>query len=229
MHVGRAPQPMRDHARRRRLVGLAVDQDEGAGLAIVGVGIEGDRRRRREIAEADLVELEALGGELVECVDVDAVLELGDLRRHGAGADLHQIRAAGQHRVGAHPDEMRGELVGDLRPARRMRKHVAARDVDFVGERQRHRVARFGALLLLVGNEDGLDGRLLARSGDDDRLAARHAAARDRAGEAAEVEMRPVDPLHRQAERRRCGGPLRPRWSRAAAGDARPDTRASSG
>src|SRR4029077_7291294 len=99
MHIGCAPEPMRDHARRRRLVGLAVDQDESARLVIVGVRSVSDWRGRREITEANLVELKALGGELVIVVDVDAVLELCNLRWHSAGADLHQIRAAGQHGV----------------------------------------------------------------------------------------------------------------------------------
>src|SRR6202020_1220747 len=55
---------------------------------------------------------------------------------------------------------------------------------------------------LLVSDEDGFDGRLLPRSGDDDGLAERDAAAGNRSGEAAEVEMGPVDPLHRQTEGR---------------------------
>ena len=202
MHVGRAPEPMGDHPRGRGLVGRPVDEDEGAGRAVVGIGVEGDRHGRCDVAEPDLVEVELLRRELVEIVDVEAVLELRDLGRHGARADLHQIGAAGQHGVGAHPDQMRGELVGDLRPARRVGEHVAAGDIDLVFERQRHRVARFGAFLLLVGDQDRLDFRLLPRTGDDDRLAARDPPARDRAGEAAEIEMRPVDPLHRQAERR---------------------------
>src|ERR1700722_12549690 len=82
-----------------------------------------------------------------------------------------------------------------------MRKHVAPRDVHFVCEGQRYRVASFSAILLLVSDEDRFHGRLLARSGDDDRLATRHAAAGNRPSEATEVEMRPVDPLHRQTER----------------------------
>ncbi len=51
MDVGRAAQRERDHAGADRLVGVAVDDDEGAGLAVVVVGIECDRRRGREIAQ----------------------------------------------------------------------------------------------------------------------------------------------------------------------------------
>ena len=87
-----------------------------------------------------------------------------------------------------------GRLVG-------LRKHVAAGDVDLVGERQRDRVARFGAVLdLAIADEDGFDRAPSPGSGDHDRVAARHPSARDRAGEAAKIMMRAVDPLHRQAE-----------------------------
>ena len=142
--VGGAAQAVGDHPRRRRFVGGAVDQDEGPGLAVLRVRVVGDRRGGGEIGEADLVERQRLGGELVEIVDVDAMLELGHRGRDGARADLHQVGAAGQQRLVAHPDQMGGELVGDLRPRGGRRQHVAAGDVDLVGERQRHRVARFG-------------------------------------------------------------------------------------
>ena len=85
-------------------------------------------------------------------------------------------------------------------------KHVAARDVDFVGQRQRDGVARFRALDLPVGDEDLRHRALAAGAGDDDRLAPLDPAARNRAGEAAKVEMRAVDPLHRKTERR--GAPV---------------------
>ena len=56
--VGRPPQAERDHARPDGRVREAIDQDEGAGLSILGVGIEGHRGRRRQIADADLVQCE---------------------------------------------------------------------------------------------------------------------------------------------------------------------------
>ena len=42
--VGGAAQPEGDHAGADGVVGEAVDQDEGAGLAVLGVGVERDRR-----------------------------------------------------------------------------------------------------------------------------------------------------------------------------------------
>ncbi len=144
MDIGRAPQREIDHAGGDRLVGIAVDQDEGAGVAVVGVRIEGDRPRHRQIADADLVQRQRLGGKLGERVDVDLVLEAGHGRRQRRVVDLHQIRALRQQPVGRHPDQMRGELIGHLRALARCRQHVAAGDVDFVGERDGDGIASFG-------------------------------------------------------------------------------------
>ena len=109
--------PWVDHARRRRLVGGAVDQDEGAGLAIVGIGIEGDRLRRREVAERRPRSAPASSPASFSSVLTSIrCLQLGDGRRHRRGADLQQIGAARQQRLLAHPDDMRGELVGDFGP-----------------------------------------------------------------------------------------------------------------
>ena len=78
MHIGRAAQAEIDHARADRGVGEAVDQDEAAGVAIVAIGIEGDGLGQREIAVADFVQRQRLGRQMIERVDVDLVLELGD-------------------------------------------------------------------------------------------------------------------------------------------------------
>ena len=43
-----------------RVVRQAVDQDEAAGIAVLAVGVEGDRAVEREVADADLVQLELL-------------------------------------------------------------------------------------------------------------------------------------------------------------------------
>ena len=54
----------------------------------------------------------------------------------------------------AHPDEMGGELIGDFGPAGRADQHIAARDVDVVGQRQRHRIARLGRCQVAVIGHD---------------------------------------------------------------------------
>jgi len=51
VNVGRAAQAMGDHARRRRFVGEPVDQNEGAGVAIVRIGIKRRSASSSQIAE----------------------------------------------------------------------------------------------------------------------------------------------------------------------------------
>ena len=75
-----------------------------------------------------------MAAHVLERVDVDLVLELGDRAPARSRVPiLQQVGAAGQQRLLAHPDEVRGELVGDFGRARRPTQQVAARDVDLVG------------------------------------------------------------------------------------------------
>ena len=119
------------------------------------VRLEHDRLRQLETADADVVELELLGGDVLQRVDVDLVLE----RRHGRAstvcvADLHQVRPALQHRPVVHPDDRRLELIGDRRRRVAAREDVAAAHVDFVGQRQRDRLPGDRRLDVAVADED---------------------------------------------------------------------------
>ena len=142
--IGAAPQPEGDHAGADRMIGEAVDDDERAGAAILVVGIEGDREARRQVADRDVVELERRRGEMLAGVDVDLVFDRGDRHRRGLGADAAQIGASGHQRLVAHPDHVRGELIGDFRPRLRADQNVAARDIELVGKRDGDGVAGFG-------------------------------------------------------------------------------------
>jgi hypothetical protein len=199
------------HAGTDRVVRQAVDQDEAAGLAVGRVRVEGDRAVEREVAHADLVEVQLLGRQVLQGVDVYLVLRLGDRRADGARAELQQIRAARQHGLVAHPHQGGFELVGDFGRAARAADHIAARDVDLVSERQRDRLAGHRQRQIAVGGDDATDRALAARGLRADAVARLDRAAGDGAGEAAEVEVGAVDPLHRQAEGAAAGVPRRPR------------------
>ena len=80
--------------------------------------------------------------------------------------------------------------------------HVAAADVDLVGEGDGDRLAGDRLVEVAVLGDDALDVRLAPGGHDPDQVAGAHRAADDLAGEAAEVEVGPVHPLHRHAERR---------------------------
>ncbi|MNV56100.1 hypothetical protein D3C71_1483690 [compost metagenome] len=184
-----------------RIVGQAVNHDETAGIAIFLVGIKCDWLIKAQVADADFIQVQCLGGEVLERIDVDLVFRCRAGGRHGLGADLQQIGAARQHRLIAHPDDRRLELV--CHPGRCIdrRENVAPADIDLVLERNRDRLARDGFLKVTLARHDTRDPAFLPRRQDTEAIAALDAAADNDPGIAAEVEVRSVDPLHRHAKR----------------------------
>ena len=152
LHVGGASQGEVQRTAGHGGKGLPVHQDEGAERRIVGIRLEGNRLVEAEVAGGDLVELQALGGDVFLGVDVGFVLDLGDARGHGACAGLEKVVAAGQQRLVAHPQQVRGELVGDRRHRVRGGQHVAAADVDLVLERDQHGLSRHDGVDSAVAN-----------------------------------------------------------------------------
>ena len=200
MDVAGPAQAKGDHPGPGRFVGEAVDQDKGAGVAVDHIGIERHWRGGRQVAEPDLVEAEGLVGQMRQGFDIDAVLERGNRGRHGAGANLEQIGAAGNERMVAHPNHMSGKLVDEFGRIARVGEDIAAGDVDLVGEGQSDRVAGAGAIERAVEGGDLTDSGRSTRAGEQDRVAGSDRARGDGSRKAAERGIRAVDPLHRKAE-----------------------------
>ena len=114
---------------------------------------------------------------------------------------LMRVSAAGQHRLLVEPHDTRRDLVGDRGRRVNRRRDVAAADVDLLGEGERHRVAALRNFEIAVGGDDARDMDAPAGRLDHHLVARLDLAARHRAGIAAEIEMRPVHPLHGEAER----------------------------
>ena len=157
-----------------------------------------------------------LAGQVLEGVDVDLVLRRRDRDPDRPGADLQEVGPAGEHLVVVHPHDVGLELVGDV--GRRVvgAQHVAAADVDLVGEDEGDRLAGDGLVEVAVEGDDARDGARPTRRQDADPVAAAHAPTDDRPAEPAEVEVRAVHPLHRQAERAVAPRRRRSRRSRGA-------------
>ena len=126
----------------------------------------------------------------LEGVDVDEVMHLGDIGVGGAGAELDDIGRARMHVGFRRPQQPRMDFGGDFGPLGDGGEHVAARGVDLVGERQRHRLAGDGARRdrrpgsRCAGRGwRGPTGTRRFRRADLDR------AAGDPAGKAAEIEI----------------------------------------
>ncbi len=97
---------------------------------------------------------------------------------------------------------MRRELIGDFRPRPGIAENIAARDIHIVGQGQRDRVARHRLGPVAVRGDDPRNGGEASGSRHRHRIAGPDRAAGDSAGEAAEIEIWAVDPLHRKPEGR---------------------------
>ena len=181
-------------------VGFAVDQDEAAQRAAGFVGLPDDGLGGGERDDADAVQGQRLGGEVLGGVDVDLVFERLDGGADGSGAGFEPVGAAGQERVGGHPDERCLELVGGFGRVGGGGDDVAAAAVDLVGERERDGLAGHGLGQVAVEGDDAGDGGGLAGGDDADRVARADGAGGDQAGEAAVVGIGAVDPLDGQSE-----------------------------
>ena len=201
------PQGEVQQAGADRIVRQAVDQDETAGISVLPIGVEGDRAIHREVAHADLVQLEPLRGEVLQGIDVHAIFRVGDRRGHGLRPDLQPVGAAREHRLVAHPDDCRLELVGH--PGGRIRggDDVAAADVDLVGQRQRDRLPRDRVGEIAPIRDEARHAAFPPRRLHPNAVIRPNGPARHDAGEAPEVGVRPVDPLDGHPER----GLLQPR------------------
>ena len=141
-----------------------------------------------------------MGRQMLPGIDVDLVLDAGDRDRCRLGADPCQIGAARHQRLVAHPDQVRGELVGHFRARIRADQKVPPRDVYIVDQRDGNRIACLRGRLGAVIGQDILDTGFVAGCGDDDQIADPDRPGRQRSGIAAEVEVRTIDPLHRESK-----------------------------
>src|SRR5215469_12060786 len=157
MNVAGPAQPEGNHSGSRGFIGKAVDQDESAGVATNRVWIKSDRRRRRQIAEPDLVEPERSVCQMRQGLDIDAMLERGDGGRHGARSDFEQIGAARDERLVAHPDNMRGELVDTFGRLVGIREEITTRNIDIAFESKGDRIALSGAIGRALEGDNFLD------------------------------------------------------------------------
>ena len=205
MHVLRPAQRMMNQSGRDRRVGFAIDQDEATQRRALRIGLEHDALVGEHLGDADVVEFQRLRGQMRLRVDVDDISRRLHARAHRPRADLQPIAAARHQRRVGQPDDRRLELVRRFGRRIGSRDHVAARAIHLVGQHHSHRFAGLCRLTVAIERHDPCDLRRLARGHDPHRIAHRDATAGDRPGKATEIEVRPVNPLHRQPERARRG------------------------
>ena len=86
VNIGGTSQSKRDHSAPDGCVIEAIDQNEPAHLSVFRIRIEWRRPIKRDVAKADVIQIEMLGGDMFERIDADFVLQLGNLPVHDAGA-----------------------------------------------------------------------------------------------------------------------------------------------
>ena len=117
---------MVDHARTNSRIGEAVNNDKAPGMTVVVIGVKGQRLIGRNIGNPDFIKLKRLARHMFECIDIDLVFKVADLRIGDLCAHLDQIGTTGQQRVIMHPDDARFELIGKIRFGIGLCQNVAA-------------------------------------------------------------------------------------------------------
>src|SRR5262249_24667934 len=197
MNIGRATQRVRNHSAADGGKCEAIDENKAPGLPIFLIGVERERAIERDIAKSDLIEIQMLRREVFARTDVYSVLQPRDLRAYEACTCKKKIGSARQQGLIAHPDEVRGKLFGKDRARCIGGDKIATADVDVVIHGQSDRVASAGAIKIAVHSDDAGNMRGLPGWQNSNPVAGPHEAARDRATVAAEVLVRPIDPLDR--------------------------------
>ena len=124
--------------------------------------------------------------------------------RHRAGDRarrlLDQVLPAGQQRCLGHPDQVRVETRIERRLLPGPDQHVATTDVDLVFECDGDRLRWEGFFQFAVVSDDGLDPAAFPRRQREHGVALSQDAGGQRTAETTEIQVWPIDPLHREPE-----------------------------
>ncbi len=121
-----------------RCIGEPVDDDHTPSVAVGVIGIEGNRSICRDDGDPYFVQSERLRRQMLKGIDIDSIFWSGDMYAHNARTYFCEIGPAGDHDIFVHPDDMGFELISDTCSLGLSAEEVAAADVDFVGEDERH-------------------------------------------------------------------------------------------
>ncbi|MCY1523055.1 hypothetical protein D9M68_579380 [compost metagenome] len=143
--------------------------------------------------------MQAAAGGFLKGVHVHLVDDARNRARHVAGGALDVVLLAREHGFFGHPHQHGFKAIGDQRAIVGMHQHVTAGNVDFVFQGQGDGLAGTGMFQFTVKGDDGLDPAAPARGQRHHFVTLAHDAAGQGAGKAAEVEVRTVHILHREA------------------------------
>ena len=149
------------HASGDGFVGDGIDEDEASGLAVVGVVVEIQFLRRRNLNSRDVIEMELGGFFAMKGVDINLVGDAFDVGANGsAGVFYEQSFRAGEiEGVFGHPADHDVEFTCHFWKVAFADEHVAAADIDFVFECDDDGLAGECFLEVSVNGDDFFDAR----------------------------------------------------------------------
>jgi len=129
---------LQEHAGADGIVSRFVNQNEGASATILCIGVTADRLCQTQVDAGDIVHLQLCRGSIFgQGIDIQTEGDVGNLGFDGACRLTQGVGAGSIERVFRQPADHGLGFLHHLRGSIRMRQHIAARDVDFIGETDR--------------------------------------------------------------------------------------------
>ena len=200
-----AAQRKMQHAGSHCGIGYFINQHKTAELMTVGIGRKYHRSVGRQFDHTDFIQAQCLGRQMLHIIDIDGIFRRLHPGRDGLRAEAQLIGATGQHFRFIHPNQTGFKAVCRQRRIIGCGNDIAARTVNFIIERQRHRLTGqcFGQIgATAIGrHSDNLFHRAgLARGHNAYLIAGLDRAARHAPAKSAKIEIGPIDPLHRHGK-----------------------------
>ena len=125
---------------RTGVVGDLVDQDQAAHWLAFFEGVQNDLFRSKDAADADLVLIQPVRGNVMSAVNVHLILDVHDGGVDHFGSQLQDIVDAGHQRGLVHPQERGGEAFRDGMSLS-LHQYTASGNVDFPAQLNGHRLS----------------------------------------------------------------------------------------
>ena len=167
-----------------------------------------------------------LGGAADKCLRIDDAAQFADAGADLAGGVLDEIGMAELHRLQAHPERAWRMRQRNSRRVLRSDEHVAAGEIDLIGDGDGHRLRRSGTIDFIVADADGGDFRGSAGRKNDNGIAGAQFTGSDLAGVTADAVSGSKHVLNRKTQRLRNARAKRPGRFRDIRATADPRTTA---
>ena len=102
-----------NHADSAGVVGDGVDQDEGSGGPVLGIGVEEERLGCRDLYLTNLVEAEVGSWQMFHRIDIHTVVDGPNLGTGRVSAGLEEELLAAVHRLFVHPYQFCLQVTAD--------------------------------------------------------------------------------------------------------------------